>query len=157
MCSFAQGLQTAEAARVLRQEQAEADRVARNLVRELGGHASAVAALRAEGCRAAVDVDGVVHWLEVARRIDALLAGETAPSAAWRMMQRIELYRHRATQAERRAALDAEELGAGELRQALIEIAAQWRDLALQAQLLAERAPATVLAEEPRRRRQGSA
>lgn len=144
---------TAGSARVPRREHAEADRVAQNLVRELGEHATAMAALRAEDCRGAVDPDGVRHWLAVARRIDAILADEAPASSAWRLMQRIEFYRHRATQAERKA-----DCGAEELRQDMIDIAMQWRDLAMQAQLLAETAGAAAPAavEEPRRRRQGS-
>lgn len=134
-----------------RREQAEANRVAQNLVRELGQHASTVAAVRTEACRASVDSDGVGHWLEVARRIEFILAEHAAPSASWRHMQRIELYRHRALEAERKAAT-----GPQSLRIDLMEIARQWRELALQAQLLAEVASSSAL-EEPRRRRQGSA
>jgi hypothetical protein len=49
-------------------------------------------------------------------------------------MQRIEFYRHRAYELERKAATGMEEL-----RDERIELASQWRDLALQAQLLVER------------------
>lgn len=133
-----------------RQEQTEANRVAQNLVREVGRHASTIAAVRTEACRAAVDANGVSHWLEVARRIEFILADHADPSPSWRHMQRIELYRHRALEAERKAAAGPEQLRAD-----LMEIARQWRELALQAQLLAEVAPTPAL-DEPRRRRQAS-
>jgi len=134
--------------RVLPVERVEVERIARNLVRELGDHASTVAAVRADDCRSNVDADGVELWLSVARRIEAILAAEPAVSPAWRLMQRIEFYRHRALAAERKAGASS----APALRQELIDIAAQWRELGLQAQLLAESPPA---AEAPRRR-QGS-
>jgi hypothetical protein len=134
--------------RVLRGQQAEADRIARNLVRELGDHASTVAAVRADDCRSNVDAAGVQLWLAVARHIKTILAAEAAVSPGWRLMQRIEFYRHRALEAERKAAAASTVA----LRQELIDIAAQWRELGLQAQLLTETPPA---AEAPRRR-QGS-
>jgi hypothetical protein len=145
MCSFGRGRRRQGSTRVLRGQQAEAERIARNLVRELGDHASTVAAVRADDCRSNVDAVGVQLWLAVARQIEAILAAEAAVSPAWRLMQRIEFYRHRALEAERKAGA----AGAAVLRQELIDIAAQWRELGLQAQLLAE---SPLAAETPRRR-----
>lgn len=123
---------------MLRGQQAEADRIARNLVRELGDHASTVAAVRADDCRSKVDAAGVQLWLAVARHIETILVAEAAVTPAWRLMQRIEFYRHRALEAERKAAAAS----SAALRQELNDIAAQWRELGLQAQLLTETRPA---------------
>ncbi|HEX7199472.1 MAG TPA: hypothetical protein VF213_08340, partial [Dongiaceae bacterium] len=54
------------------------------------------------------------------------------PGALWRLMQRIEYYRHRAAEVERKAA------GAPEAyRGDMLDLAVQWRDLALHADLQA--------------------
>jgi hypothetical protein len=124
--------------------QTEAERIAQNLVRQLGDHASTVAAGRAEGRRREGDLEGVRLWVRVAKRIEAILAeqaGEVVappqptapPRSFWRLMQRIERYRHRALAAEQKAATASD---AG--REELLDIAAQWRDLALQTQLMVE-------------------
>lgn len=146
---------------VLVHTRTEAERIAQNLVRQLGDHASAVAAARAEGRRRDGDLPGVRLWVRVAHCVEAILAeqaedappppGRTeSPRLFWRLMQRIELYRHRAAAAEQKAAA-----GSDAARQEMLDIAAQWRELALQVQLMAE---GDSEPEAPQRRRQsGSA
>jgi len=73
---------------------------------EFGKEAIAVVGLRAEAARQGGDGDDVALWNEVARR---LMAGaeevrDGGGPALWWLMQRVEYYRHQASEAERKAA-----------------------------------------------------
>lgn len=105
---------------------------------EFGKEAIAVVGLRAEAARQGGDGDDVALWNEVARR---LMAGaeevrDGGGPALWWLMQRVEYYRHQASEAERKAAKAPTQ----DLRDDLTDLAMRWRELALQADLLAKRA-----------------
>jgi hypothetical protein len=114
--------------------------IAERLKQEFGEEALAVVGMRVEEARQASDQDGVRFWKEVARRLVA--SPERRPRAEspdeggrrlWWLMQRIEYYRHHALEAERKAAA----VGSSRLRHDLTDLAMSWRELALQADLLA--------------------
>ena len=108
---------------------------------------------RAEACRQAGDRQGVLHWNAVARsmRLIATAACQSATcvdapadpiadSALWRLMQRIEHFRHRARICEQQAAS-----ASSEARRELLEMAHGWLELAAYAEMLAHaRPPAEV-------------
>jgi hypothetical protein len=119
-------------------EARSAAEIAERLDREFGPDALSFVGARVEEARQASDQEAVRLWNDVGRRL-ALLAPRArgakeadGPSALWGFMQRIEYCRHRATQLERKAvtAPDA-------YRQDMVDLAIQWRDLALHADLLA--------------------
>ena len=116
--------------------------IARGLVDQLGQQAFSFVAVRVEEARQASNLQGVRLWRDVASEI--LCAGEGPASgrsaSLWRLMQRIEYYRHRASEVERRAA-EASAAWQADIREAAV----QWRDLALHAELAAaaEQAPAS--------------
>jgi hypothetical protein len=123
---------------------------AERLKREFGDRALAVVGVRVEEARQASDREGIGLWNEVARRLVAMpgprkeiRVSERGERPLWWLMQRIEYYRHHALEAERRA----DDADSEERRQHMLDLAMGWRELALQADLLA-RGP-----ERPRRRR----
>jgi hypothetical protein len=105
--------------------------IAKRLYAELGQGAVSVVSARVEVARQASDAADVTHWNEVAQTLLAL-GGRGASDALWGFMQRIEYYRHRAAEVERKAAAAPEAY-----RQDMLELAVQWRDLALHADLQA--------------------
>jgi PAS domain S-box-containing protein len=116
-----------------------AAQIAKRLKAEVGDDALSFVAMRAEEARQASDQDGVELWNEVARRLATLAQprrGADRPKRSgqilWWFMQRIEHFRHRAARAERQAATASDEG-----RQEMIDLAMGWRELALQADLLA--------------------
>ena len=116
----------------------EAAKIAMRLHQELGPEALSFVSARVEEARRASDKVGVALWNGVARRLaivdqrDHAAAGGNGTASAWRLMQSVEYCRHRAMDAEQSAATAPEDL-----RKGLIELAVQWRDLALHAHLLA--------------------
>jgi hypothetical protein len=112
----------------------KASDIAMRLRAELGQDAFSFVSIRVEEARQSCDQRGVQHWNDVASEL--LTLGESADGAAagsiWGAMQRIEYYRHRATEAERKAATAPEAY-----RRDMLELAGQWRDLALHADLQA--------------------
>jgi hypothetical protein len=112
--------------------------IAERLYAEFGQGAVSIVSARVEAARQASDAADVRLWNDVARTLLALdrrVRGEAAgcrgPSL-WAFMQRIEYYRHRAAEVERKAAAAPEAY-----RQDMLELAGQWRDLALHADLQA--------------------
>jgi hypothetical protein len=104
---------------------------------ELGEGATVFVSSRVEEARQACDQAQLQYWHDVAHDLlthaeESQPDGQHLPLWAW--VQRIELYRHRAEELESKAAA-----GPKACRDERIELAAQWRHLALQAQLLAER------------------
>jgi hypothetical protein len=103
---------------------------------ELGSSAFSFASSRVEEARQASDQLGVRHWNDVAHELLALdrlpEQGGRRPQqrSFWRLMQRVEYYRHKATLAEQKAAAAPDSC-----RQDMLELARQWRDLALHADL----------------------
>jgi hypothetical protein len=112
--------------------------IAESLYAELGPGALSVVSGRVEAARQASEAENVRLWNDVARLLLALdrqVRGEAAAcagSSLWAFMQRIEYYRHRAAEVERKAAAAPEAY-----RQDMLELAGQWRDLALHADLQA--------------------
>jgi len=112
---------------------------AERLRTELGHDAMALTGARTEEARQAVDLAGLSYWQEVAWELSRLRPplGDADHAQGvcrlWWFMQRIEYCRHRAMQAEQRAAGAASDVIAREMN----DMAVQWRDLALQAELLA--------------------
>lgn len=110
--------------------------IAESLYAELGQGALSVVSARVEAARQASDAADLRLWNDVARTLLALdrrVRGEAADyvgESLWGFMQRIEYYRHRAAEAERKAAAAPEAY-----RQDMLELAGQWRDLALHADL----------------------
>jgi hypothetical protein len=108
-------------------------RAARNIAEqfreEFGRDAVSRVGLRVEEARQGGNSDEIALWNEVARLL-------TAGPAFWWLMQRVEFYRHQASEAERKAAVAT----SYQLRQDLADVAMRWRELALQADLLAKRA-----------------
>ena len=119
--------------------------IAESLYAEMGQHAVSVVSGRVEAARQASDVADVRLWNEVAQALMTLVqpaggddggaAPATASASLWGFMQRIEYYRHRAAEVERKAAAAPEAY-----RQDMLELAGQWRDLALHADLQARAA-----------------
>lgn len=112
--------------------------IAERLYAELGHGAVSLVSARVEAARQACELADVRLWIDVAqtlltlvRRVEGV-GGRCASEALWGFMQRIEYYRHRAAEVERRAAAAPEAY-----RQDMLELAGQWRDLALHADLQA--------------------
>lgn len=112
----------------------KASDIAMRLRGELGDDAFSFVSTRVEEARQACDQRELRRWNDVASELLALdrREGGDRPSAFWGLMQRIEYYRHRATEVERKAAATPEPY-----RHDLLELAGQWRDLALHADLQA--------------------
>jgi hypothetical protein len=111
--------------------------VAAQLRNELGEGALSFVSARVEEARQACDERGVRRWNDVAGELvkPGLCANENGrpvSSPLWGLMQRIEYYRHRAAEVERKAAAAPEAY-----RKDLLDLATQWRDLALHADLQA--------------------
>jgi hypothetical protein len=108
--------------------------IAMRLHAELGREAFSFVSVQVEEARQSCDQRGVQHWNDVASEL--LTLGECADrgvaASMWGAMQQIEYYRHRATVAERKAATAPEAY-----RHDMLELARQWRDLALHADLQA--------------------
>ena len=111
--------------------------IAQGLHEELGQDAFSFVSVRVEAARQASDQQSVRTWNEVASELLALAArarnGARREASLWALMQRIEYYRHRATEVERKAAAAPEAY-----RKDMLELAGQWRDLALHADLQAQ-------------------
>ena len=112
---------------------------ARQLRLRLGSEAAPAAALCREECSRLGEKRAERFWTDVADHLRAMMdveqvspspsVGELAPaSRTWLIMQRVERYRHRAMQAECKAA------GSEAHRGLMLELAAQWLDLAKQAE-----------------------
>lgn len=115
----------------------KADDIAAQLRNELGQGAFSFVSARVEESRQACDERGVRLWNDVASELvkPAQCAnenGRAVSSPLWALMQRIEYYRHRAAEVERKAAAAPEAY-----RKDLLDLATQWRDLALHADLQA--------------------
>lgn len=128
----------------------EAAKIAARLHQELGPEALSFVSARVEEARRASDKVGVTLWNGVARRLavvdqrDHAAAGGNGTASSWRLMQSVEYCRHRAMDAEKSAAVAPEAL-----REGLIKLAVQWRDLALHAHLLARFSKKPARAELP--------
>lgn len=113
------------------------------LCNELGQEAFSFVSARVEEARQSSDESGVQLWKDVAGelvRANGSARGKNGAGLSgslWRLMQRIEYYRHRAAEVELKAA-DAPE----PCRKDLLELAVEWRDLALHADLQARLAGA---------------
>jgi hypothetical protein len=111
--------------------------LAQDLHAELGQSAFSFVSSRVEEARQASDLSAVQAWNDVGSELLALgrrLQGDDRRgSFPWALMQRIEYYRHRASEVERKAVAAPEAY-----RQDLLEVAAHWRDLALHAALQAQ-------------------
>src|SRR5215472_619450 len=116
---------------------------ARQLWLKLGSEAAPAVALCLEECRRLGDKPATRFWEQVAVDLRAMMADEAlspceratelAPAPrTWLAMQRIERYRFRAMQAECKAA------GSEAHRDEMLDMAAQWFDLAKQAEQLAK-------------------
>jgi hypothetical protein len=117
----------------------KAIQIALHLRHELGRGAFSFVRALAEEARQGSSGEVVRLWNDVARELAALEQHDvgsqrTAPplNSEWGLMQRIEYYRHRAAEAERKAA-DAPEAS----RNDMLELAEEWRDLALLADVQA--------------------
>lgn len=105
---------------------------------ELGEGAFSFASARVEEARQVCDDRGVRLWKDVGAELVKLGPtaradeGKSGASSLWGVMQRIEYYRHRASEVERKAAAAPDAY-----RQDMLELAVQWRDLALHADLQA--------------------
>ena len=112
--------------------------IATKLHDELGVDAFSFVSSRVEEARQVCDERGVRLWKEVAAELLKLgpgarnFDGRSGANRLWGVMQRIEYYRHRATEVELKAAAAPEAY-----RQDMLELAGQWRDLALYADLQA--------------------
>ena len=118
--------------------------IAESLYAEMGERAVSVVSVRVEAARQASDTADVRLWNDVAQALLTLVrpaggddgrASAPASASLWAFMQRIEYYRHRAAEVERKAAAAPEAY-----RQDMLELAGQWRDLALHADLQARAA-----------------
>jgi hypothetical protein len=121
---------------VLDQSRTPAD-IASHLRDELGEGAYAFVSRRAEEMRQAADARGVRLWSDVASELLRLdrrprKGDRGGPNSLRRVMQRVEYYRHRAAEVERKAAA-APIL----YRRDMLDLALQWRDLALHTDLQA--------------------
>jgi hypothetical protein len=109
------------------------------LYQALGPDAFSLVSVWIEDARQARDPEGVRFWSGVAEML--MMAPETPPESAgertsrplWWFMQRIEYYRHRAMEAEQKAAGPVTDA----VRRDMIDLAIRWRELAVQADLLA--------------------
>ncbi len=112
----------------------KASDIALRLRAELGQDAFSFVSVRVEEARQSCDQRGVQHWNNVASELLALgeCADGSGDGSIWGAMQRIEYYRHRATEFERKAVTAPEAY-----RRDMLELAGQWRDLALHADLQA--------------------
>jgi len=116
--------------------------VAERLGREMGPGAFSFVGRRVEAARQRSDHADVQFWNqiahELAHRVERGQGVRTldGKSDVWRFMQRIEYCRHRALKAEREAAAAK----ATTRRRELTDMATQWRDLALHAELIAQMA-----------------
>jgi len=114
--------------------------ITERLKQEFGEDAFAVVGVRVEEARQASDAEGVGFWNEVARRLMTVDRGGGAEvpdvdgRRLWWLMQRVECYRHHASEAERKAAAAK----SGQLREDMTDLARGWRELALQADLLSQ-------------------
>ena len=101
---------------------------------DLGQDAFSFVSARVEEARQGSDPKSVRLWKDVASELVTLerCAGGATTSSVWRLMQRIEYYRHRATEVERKAATAPEAH-----RRDMLALAMEWRDLALHADLQA--------------------
>jgi hypothetical protein len=112
--------------------------IAARLQDDLGPSAFSFVSTRVEEARQASDQRRVRHWQDVANELLILGGGaqrgarRASGGSLWELMQRVEYYRHRATQAEQKAAMAPKAY-----RQDILELAGQWRDLALYADLQA--------------------
>jgi hypothetical protein len=112
--------------------------IAASLYAEMGQRAVAVVSARVEAARQASDAADVGLWHDVAETLVTLAPpdggenGRAAAGSLWGFMQRIEYCRHRAEEFERKAAAAPEAY-----RQDMLELAGQWRDLALHTDLQA--------------------
>jgi hypothetical protein len=110
-------------------------RSARELFESRGLDGVVHASGKAEACRRDGDGDGVRFWTAVVRemrRMAAAAADARPAGALWRLMQRVEHFRHQARRCEEQAAASA-----GAARAELLEIARHWLELAAYAELLA--------------------
>ena len=126
--------------------------IADGLRDEFGSDAVAEVGMRVEEARQGGDPGDVVVWNEVARLLMARPEElrDSGGSGLWWLMQPLEFYRHQASEAEGRAAAAT----GAELKQAFTDLAMRWRELALQADLLAKRSETASRAGAPRRRGQ---
>ena len=110
--------------------------IANQLHEELGEGAYSFVSRRAEEARLAADARGVRFWTEVASELVRLdrrpRRGRGNRDSLARAMQRVEYCRKRAAEVERKAAA-APDL----YRRDMLDLALQWRDLALQLDLQA--------------------
>jgi hypothetical protein len=129
---------------MLDQSRTAAD-VAIRLHGELGQGAFSFVSIRVEEARQACDQRGVQLWNDVARELLTLgrRSSGGATGSVWGLMQRIEYYRHRATEVERKAATAPEAY-----RDDMLELAVQWRDLALHADVQARLSDASTTPED---------
>jgi hypothetical protein len=120
------------------------------LYQALGPDAFTLVSVWIEEARQASDPEGVRFWSGVAEML--MMAPEAPPDSAgeptsrplWWFMQRIEYYRHRAMEAEQKAAGPVTDA----VRRDMIDLAIRWRELAVQADLLA-RGPGPARAPAP--------
>lgn len=114
--------------------------MAQDLMDELGLDGLVEAGRRAEGCRRDGDLEGVRFWNTVGEhlRTDAggpnAAAAPVADSVLWRLMQRVEHFRHRAAQCRSQA-----EQRADAVRGDLLDMEQHWLELATYAELLGVR------------------
>lgn len=107
-----------------------------HLRQELGHGSLSFAGVLAEEARLGSNLEHARLWDEVARELAALDrrgdGGERREprGSVWGLMQRIEYYRHRAAEVERKATAAPEAC-----RDDMLEVAEEWRDLALLADL----------------------
>ncbi|HSZ51762.1 MAG TPA: hypothetical protein VK801_09350 [Caulobacteraceae bacterium] len=111
--------------------------IAAQLRNELGQDAFSFVSARVEEARQTCDERGLRLWNDVAGELVkpdqcANENGRAVSSPLWGLMQRIEYYRHRAAEVERKAAAAPEAY-----RKDLLDLATQWRDLALHVDLQA--------------------
>lgn len=107
--------------------------MARDLIDELGLDGVMEAGRRAEDCRREGDSDGVRFWNSVGEHMRVGGNGdELTDSALWRLMQRVEYFRHRAAQCRARA-----DGGDEVLRREMLEMEQHWLELATLAELMA--------------------
>ena len=112
--------------------------IAVQLHNELGEGAFSFVSARVEEARHACDERRVRLWKDVARELVQAARsrqgenGRGVSGSFWGLMQRIEYYRHRADEVERKAAAAPEAY-----RDDMLDLAVQWRDLALHADLQA--------------------
>jgi hypothetical protein len=116
--------------------------VAERLGKEMGQGAFSFVGRRVEAARQRSDQAEVQFWNQIAHELARQLERDHgvrtlgSRSALWGFMQRIEYCRHRAMKAEREAA----SAKASPRRRELTDLATQWRDLALHAELISQMA-----------------